>query len=121
MQHEHEHEHEHETEPKGMMSGAGEFQFFVVNLSAGALRGTVTWTGGSRSAKIDVNGLRPGTVSALQSFSPQGGTRDLWQWSQRGGTYQLNVYDDDRYTAVVISDYGIGILVTATAPDTWKW
>jgi hypothetical protein len=33
----------------------------------------------------------------------------------------LNVYDNDRYTVVVISDYGIGILVTATSPDTWKW
>ena len=106
---------------KGEMVGAGTFEFFVVNITSSTLTGKVTWTGGSRSVSLDVNGQQPGTASRLQAFSPQGGTNDFWQWSARGRQYQLNVYDKDRYTVVVLSDYGIGVLVTSTKPDTWKW
>lgn len=111
---------EAETE-KSEMASSGTFEFFVVNITSGELTGNVTWTGGSRSVPIDVTGLKPGEVSQKKSFSPQGGTKDLWQYSGRGRQYQLNVYDGDRYTAVVLSDYGIGVLVTSTSPDTWKW
>jgi hypothetical protein len=110
-----------EKDQKGEMSGGGTFEFFVVNLTTKPLTGTVTWSGGSRKVPLDVNGLQPGTASARKAFSPQGGVKDQWQWSARGRAYQLNIYDGDQYTVVVISDYGIGVLVTATAPDTWKW
>jgi hypothetical protein len=110
------------TEPKGQMQDeGGTFEFFVVNISSQKLTGSVSWKGGGRSVSIDVNGLAPGTKSEMKSFSPQGGVTDYWQWSARGRQYQLNIYDGDRYTVVVISDYGIGVLVTSTAPDTWKW
>ena len=110
-----------DKDEKGEMAGGGTFEFFVVNLTTSPLTGNVTWAGGSRSVPLNVNGLLPGTASGRAAFSPQSGVRDLWQWSARGRQYQLNVYDNDRYTVVVISDYGIGILVTATSPDTWKW
>jgi hypothetical protein len=111
----------HDETDKVEMSGGGTFEFFVVNISSSELRGTVSWTGGSRKDSIDVTGLKPGAISRMQTFSPQGGVRDLWRYSERGRDYQLNVYDGDRYTAVVLSDYGIGVLVTSTSPDTWKW
>ena len=106
---------------KGAMAGSGSFDFFVVNISSETLNGTVTWTGGSRSQSITVDGLKPGTMSEHQSFSPQSGAKDYWQYSAKGRKYQLNIYDADRYTVVVISDCGIGVLVTSTSPDTWSW
>ncbi len=110
-----------EKDEKGELKSGGTFEFFVVNLTKNPLTGDVSWKGGSRTASINVNGLQPGTASSRQAFAPQSGTRDLWHWSVKGRDYQLNVYDNDRYTVVVISDYGIGVLVTSTAPDTWKW
>ncbi|MET8278156.1 hypothetical protein [Micromonospora sp. NPDC005174] len=112
---------ESEGADKGPMAGGGSFDFFVVNISSETLTGNVTWTGGSRSESVDVNGLAPATMSELQSFSPQSGVNDYWQWSEKGDKYKLNVYDKDRHTAVVISDYGIGVLVTNTSPGTWSW
>lgn len=96
-------------------------EFFVANLTTSALTGTVKWHGGDDSQEISVAGLQPGTCSALQSFYPTGGTRDLWSWSERGREYQLNCYEHDRYVVVTISNYGIGVLPTDTSPDTWKW
>ncbi|MBM0275389.1 hypothetical protein [Micromonospora tarensis] len=112
---------ESEGADKGPMSGGGSFDFFVVNISSAALAGTVTWTGGGRSESLDVEGLAPAGMSQQQSFSPQSGKNDYWQWSEKGDKYKLNVYDQDRYTAVVISDFGIGVLVTNTSPGTWSW
>ncbi len=103
---------------KGKMSASGSHEFFVVNLTDIPLTGKVSW---NDAIDIDVNGLVPGTASELKQFAPKGGTADLWHYSVRGRSYQLNVYDADRYTVVVISNYGIGVLVTATSPDTWKW
>lgn len=112
-----------EKDEKGALAKAegGTFEFFVVNLTDKPLTGSVSWRGGSRSVSLEVDGLQPGTASERKAFSPQSGVRDLWQWSARGREYQLNVYDGDRYAVVVLSDYGIGVLVTATSPDTWKW
>lgn len=106
---------------KGEMLGSGTFEFFVVNISNKPLTGTVKWHNSSRESVIDVNGLLPGSTSSKQSFAPESGKTDYWSWSVKSKNYQLNCYDDDRYAVVVISDYGIGVLVTATSPDTWKW
>jgi hypothetical protein len=108
-------------EAKGEMLGSGQHEFFVVNLMSTPLAGTVTWHNSSSSFSIDVNGLAPGATSRKQAIAPQSGKKDYWNWSERGRDYQLNVYDDDRYAVVTISSYGIGVLVTATSPDTWKW
>ncbi|MET8040576.1 hypothetical protein ABZU25_06885 [Micromonospora sp. NPDC005215] len=112
---------ESEGADKGPMAGSGSFDFFVVNISSEALTGNVTWTGGSRSESLDVDGLAPAAMSQQQSFSPQSGVNDYWQWSEKGDKYKLNVYDKDRYAAVLISDYGIGVLLTNTSPGTWAW
>ncbi|MFF4762636.1 hypothetical protein [Streptomyces sp. NPDC001292] len=108
-------------EPKGDMGADEVHQFFVVNVTTGPLDGKVYWEGGGSQAAIDVQGLQPGQASRLESFSPKSGSKDWWKWSERGGWNQLNIYGGDRYVAVTISNYGIGVLPTATSPDTWKW
>jgi hypothetical protein len=97
------------------------YQFAVVNITNSALTGSVIWSGGNRTESIDVNGLPPASISGSKEFFPQSGDSDMWHWSERGRKYQLNCYDDDHYAVVVISEYGIGVLVTATKPDTWSW
>ena len=104
-----------------MFSNGGVFEFFVVNISNSALTGTVKWHNSSRESVLDVNGLQPGSTSIKQSFSPESGKSDYWIWSGKDGDHRLNCHDNDRYVAVVISNYGIGVLVTDTSPDTWKW
>ncbi|WP_052845050.1 hypothetical protein [Streptomyces sp. NRRL S-31] len=79
------------------------------------------WEGGGGQAAIEVKGLQPGQASPLKGFDPQSGKVDWWKWSERGGWHQLNIYGGDRYVAVTLSNYGIGVLPTATSPDTWKW
>jgi hypothetical protein len=106
---------------KGEMLSSGTFEFFVVNISSNPLTGTVKWHNSSRESSINVNNLQPGNSSGKQSFSPESGKNDYWTWSVKGGDHKLNCYDNDRYAVVVISDYGIGVLVAATSPDTWKW
>ncbi len=108
-------------ESKSEMVGNGVHEFFVVNITNAPLKGTVSWSNGSDKVSIDVNGLAPATMSMTRAFAPKGGARDYWNWSEKGREYQLNCYDQDRYAVVVISDYGIGVLVTNTSPDTWKW
>lgn len=111
-----------EADDKGPMSGGGDFKFFVVNIGSSNLTGTVKWTGGGRSASINVSGLAPGSKSDMTDFAPQGGVNDYWNYSAKGSTtYKLNVYDNDNLTVVVISNYGIGVLVTSTSPGTWAW
>ncbi|MBH1970180.1 hypothetical protein FK216_03405 [Moraxellaceae bacterium AER2_44_116] len=106
---------------KGTMLGSGQHEFFVVNLTRSALTGSVVWSNNSSEYSIDVNGLQPGSVSVKQAFAPASGHKDYWKWTEKGRDYQLNCYDDDRYAVVTISEYGIGVLVTSTSPDTWKW
>lgn len=112
---------EKSNDTKGEMLANGQHEFFVVNITNNPLKGVVIWSNGSSKYSIDVNGLEPGSISRKQAFSPQSGKKDYWSWSEKGREYQLNCYDGDRYAAVVISDYGIGVLVTSTSPDTWKW
>ncbi|GAB1335675.1 hypothetical protein ACE1SV_22650 [Streptomyces sp. E-15] len=108
-------------EPKGEMGEDGTHEFFVVNVTTGPLDGKVYWEGGGGQAAIEVKGLQPGQASPLKGFDPQSGKVDWWKWSERGGWHQLNIYGGDRYVAVTLSNYGIGVLPTATSPDTWKW
>jgi len=103
------------------MRSGGIFEFFVVNISSEPLIGTVKWFNNSRESAIDVDGLEPGSVSKKQPFAPESGKTDYWRWDKKGRDYQLNCYDEDIFAVVVISDYGIGVLVTDTSPDTWKW
>nr|WP_321225706.1 hypothetical protein [uncultured Psychroserpens sp.] len=107
-----------ENLPKGDMVAGGKYEFFVVNVRSGELKGTVSW---NNEVSINVNGLKPGSISQKQVFSPKGGIPDTWQWSEKGRSFQLNAYGDDRLAAVVISDYGISVIVTSTSPDSWKW
>lgn len=79
------------------------------------------WRGGDRSVELSVDGLKLAAISELKAFSPQGGTKDMWHWIERGREYQLNCYDGDRYVVVTISSHGIGVIPTSTSPDTWKW
>jgi hypothetical protein len=108
-------------EQKGDMQGNKKHEFFVVNISSKALKGTVSWHNSDYSEAIDVNGLQPASISKTQAFTPASRNNDYWHWSEKGRDYQLNCYGDDRYAVVVISDYGIGVLVTNTSPDTWSW
>ena|SRR5438105_1873149 len=108
-------------EAKGDMGVDQVHEFFVVNITTGPLDGKVYWEGGGTKEEVDVSGLQPGQVSKLKTFSPQSGTKDWWKWSERGRSYQLNIYGGDRYVAVTISNYGIGVIPTATSPDTWGW
>ena len=106
---------------KGAMRGGGRHEFFVVNLTNEKLKGHVLWKSSRNEIKLDVNGLEPGRSSPRKQFFPSGGNRDYWRWSELGREYQLNCYDRDTYAAITISGYGIGVLVTDTNPDTWKW
>lgn len=108
-------------EKKNEMAANATHEFFVVNITSQPLKGTVTWSGGGNSISIDVTGLAPGQASGVKQFFPTSGHNDYWRWSEKGRDYQLNCYDADRYAVVVLSDYGIGVLVTSTSPDTWKW
>ncbi|MFI9161068.1 hypothetical protein ACIGXI_09780 [Kitasatospora aureofaciens] len=111
-----------EGEPKGDMGAAdGVHEYFVVNVTTGPLDGKVQWEGGGGTRELDVSGLQPGKTSALKDFDPQSGSKDWWKWDQRGRWYQLNCYGGDRYVAVVITNYGISVIPTATSPDSWKW
>lgn len=106
---------------KDEMQGDGLFEFFVVNISSQPLTGSVTWQNSTRQNSINVDGLEPGSVSGKKPFAPESGKTDYWTWDMKGREYQLNCYDGDSYAVVVISDYGIAVLVTDTSPDTWKW
>ena len=112
-------------EPKGDMGYTGGepqvHEFYVVNITTGPLDGKVYWEGAGAQVAIDVKGLEPGKASKLGSFSPQSGSRDWWKWSERGEWRALNIYGGDRYVAVAISNYGFGVIPTATSPNTWKW
>lgn len=103
------------------MASNGSHEFFVLNLTTSPLKGKVSWISSGNEISIDVNGLAPASISEKKAFYPSSGNRDKWRWSEKGREYQLNVYDKDRYAVVTISDYGIGVLVTDTSPDTWKW
>ena len=107
-----------ENLPKGEMLSNGSHEFFVVNARSGALTGSVSW---NDEVSINVDGLKPGQISDKANFTPKSGVSDRWQWSEKGRSYQLNVYDNDRIAVVILSDYGISVIVTSTSPDSWKW
>jgi hypothetical protein len=112
---------------KGEMTSSGTHEFFVLNLTDRSLTGQVMWEnnkenpGKDEKVSIAVNELQPANISEKKQFFPVEGKNDYWRYSEKGRTYQLNCYDKDRYAVVTISDYGIGVLVTATSPDTWEW
>ena len=108
---------------KGEMDGTGgTFEFFVLNLCHDKLGPSkVTWRGGDQKQSIDVGGLEPATISGRKQFYPKSGVKDEWNYSLRDREFQLNIFEFDRYVVVTISEYGIGVLPTFTAPDTWKW
>lgn len=96
-------------------------EFCVLNMTTKPLSGKVSWLAGGNEVSIDVNGLKPCAVSARQQFAPMSLKRDQWKWSKRGRAYQLNCKATDRFAVVVISDYGLSVIVSSTSPDTWKW
>lgn len=111
-----------EQPPEGLLgAGAKTHEFCVLNLTAHPLKGKVSWLSGGNEVAIDVNGLKPCTLSARKNFAPMAMHRDLWKWSAKGRKYQLNCKANDRFAVVVISDYGPSVIVTSTSPDTWKW
>ncbi|WP_387462749.1 hypothetical protein [Photorhabdus sp. RM323S] len=110
-----------EKKEKGKMLGVNSHYFFVVNITNKILTGDVVWNNSGNTSALNIDGLYPATASLLQEFYPESGKTDYWQWTKRGRKYQLDCYDNDIYVAVVISDYGIGVLPSGTSPDTWKW
>ena len=102
-------------------AGASTHEFFVLNISSKPLHGKVSWLAGGNEVSINVNGLAPCSISKREMFAPMAMHRDLWRYSGKGRKYQLNCKASDRYAVVVISDYGLSVLVTGTSPDTWKW
>lgn len=108
-------------EPGLLGAGGTTHEFCVLNLTQKPLKGNVSWIAGGNSVPINVNGLKPCTLSERKQFTPMSMHRDTWKWSERGRKYQLNCYKKDRFAVVVISDYGLTVVVTGTAPDKWKW
>lgn len=106
---------------KGEMVGVSKHSFIVVNLTKSPLTGKVSWDNGENEVSIDVTGLPAGQASKSADFFPSGGHNDMWHWNKKGRKYQLNCYSNDIYAVVTVSEYGFGVLVTATSPDTWAW
>lgn len=73
----------------------------------------------------DVSGLAPFVLSTSKVIRPSTGFNDDWGFWENGVVknreFQLNVRTTDRYVLVTISDYGFGVIVTHTSPDTWQW
>ena len=112
---------EPDGEPGLLGAATHKHEFCVLNVSTKPLKGSVSWIAGGNKVSINVNNLQPCAVSARKEFSPMSLHRDQWHWSEKGRKYQLNCYKKDRFAVVVISDYGLSVIVTATAPDKWKW
>jgi hypothetical protein len=112
---------ENKNGEKGEMLSYNKHFFFALNITNRPLKGKIKWTNKDYTEVLSVDGLEPGHISEKMAFSPSSGHRDIWSFDKKGSKYQLNVYGDDVYTVIVISDYGLGILPTATSPDTWKW
>lgn len=113
-------------EPEGEMGeeSNGTHEYFVLNLTTKPLDGEVLCDNTVQRVPIPVRGLQPGAVSERREFYPVSEHLNYWKHDgQHGGWYGYphDLHDGDRYTVVTISDYGIAVVPTATAPAYWDW